>query len=218
LPDAALAAFGVPVLRTVEAYSAAEAEKWAEELGGPLALKVLGPLHKSERGGVQLGLATPLAVAGAYNSMKEAFGAEMSGAILQPMAPPGGVETIVGAMQDAAFGPLVVFGLGGVAVEVLGDHLTRLAPLTDVDAEEMLTGLRGSALLTGYRGRPAVDLEGLAQVLHRVSRLAEDLPEVAELDCNPVIATSAGAVVVDARLGVGTGGTRPRLEDTRHLR
>jgi acetyl coenzyme A synthetase (ADP forming)-like protein len=213
-----LAAFGVPVLRTVEVHSAGEAEKWAEELGGPLALKVLGPLHKSERGGVRLGLATPVAVAGAYNSMKEAFGAEMLGAILQPMAPPAGVETIVGAMQDAAFGPLVVFGLGGVAVEVLGDHLTRLAPLTDIDAKEMLTGLRGSALLTGYRGRPAVDLEALAQVLHRVSRLAEDLPEVAELDCNPVIATPAGAVVVDARLRVGTGGTRPRLEDTRHLR
>ena len=85
-----------------------------------------------------------------------------------------------------------MFGLGGITVEVLGDHVTRLAPLTDADAREMVTGLRGSALLTGYRGQPAVDVDGLVEVLHRVSRLVEELPEVAELDCNPVIATPDG--------------------------
>ena len=88
-----------------------------------------------------------------------------------------------------------MFGLGGITVEVLGDHVTRLAPLTDADAREMVTGLRGSALLAGYRGQPAVDVDSLVQVLHRVSRLVEELPEVAELDCNPVIATPAGALV-----------------------
>ena len=162
-------------------------------IDGPVALKVLGPVHKSEGGGVQLGLQGHEAVAAAYEAMQRSFGPAMTGALLQPMVPSGGVETIVGALQDPAFGPLVVFGLGGVTVEVLGDHVTRLAPLTDIEAKEMVTGLRGSALLTGYRGKPAVDIDGLVQVLHRVSRLAEDMPEVAELDCNPVIATARGS-------------------------
>ena len=169
-------------------------------------------------GGVRLGLSGYQEVADAYGVMKEGFGDEMTGALLQPMAPAGGVEVIVGALQDPSFGPLVVFGLGGVAVEVLGDHVTRLAPLTDVDAEEMVNGLRGSALLRGYRGRPAVDMEGLVQVLHRVSRLAEDLPEVAELDCNPVICGPDGVVVVDVRLRVDPAVRAVLGEDTRYLR
>jgi acyl-CoA synthetase (NDP forming) len=213
-----LAAFGIPVIRTVEAHSAEEAGKWADEIGRPVALKVLGPVHKSEGGGVRLAVVGHDAVAAAYDAMHEAFGHEMTGALLQPMAAEGGVETIVGGIQDPSFGPLVVFGLGGVTVEVLGDHVTRLAPLTDADAREMVGGLRGSALLTGYRGRPPVDMNALAQVLHGVSRLVEELPEVAELDCNPVIVTPEGAIVVDARLRVDADAARPLLEDTRHLR
>jgi acetyl coenzyme A synthetase (ADP forming)-like protein len=212
-----LAAFGVPVLRTVEAYSAEEAGKWADEIAGPVALKVLGPVHKSEGGGVRLGVQGHDAVATVYAEMQEAFGEAMTGIMLQPMVPAGGVETIVGAIEDPAFGPLVVFGLGGVTVEILGDHASRLAPLTDLDAREMVTGLRGSKLLSGYRGMPAVDVEGLVEVLHRVSRLVEDMPEVAELDCNPVIVTPHGAVVVDARIRIDTEAARPLLEDTRHL-
>jgi len=213
-----LAAFGIPVQRTVEAFSAEEAAKWAEEIGGPVALKVLGPVHKSEGGGVQLGLQGHDEVAAAYEAMHHSFGQAMTGALLQAMAPPGGVETIIGALQDPAFGPLVVFGLGGVTVEVLGDHVTRLAPLTDIDAREMVTGLRGSALFDGYRGSPGVDQDGLVQVLHRVSRLVEDMPEVAELDCNPVIATPGGVLVVDARIRVSLGTTRTDVEDIRYLR
>ena len=212
-----LAAFGIPVVRTVEAYSAEEAGKWADEIGRPVALKVLGPVHKSEGGGVRLGLEGNEAVVEAYLAMRQAFGEEMTGALLQPMAPSGGVETIVGAVQDRAFGPLVVFGLGGTSVELLGDHTSRLAPLTDVDASEMVTGLRGSALLRGYRGRPPVDVDGLLQVLHRVSRLAEDMPEIVELDCNPVIATPEGVLVVDARIRIDPEAARALLEDTRHL-
>jgi acetyl coenzyme A synthetase (ADP forming)-like protein len=212
-----LAAFGIPVLRTVEAYSAEEAGKWAEDIAAPVALKVLGPVHKSEGGGVRLGLLGHDAVAAAYESMRQAFGDSMTGVLLQPMAPPGGIETIVGAVEDPSFGPLVLFGLGGITVEILGDHVSRLAPLTDLDAREMVTGLRGSRLLTGYRGMPAVDIDGLVQVLHRVSRLVEDLPEVAELDCNPVIVTEHGAVVVDARIRIDTEAARPLVEDTRHL-
>jgi acetyl coenzyme A synthetase (ADP forming)-like protein len=213
-----LAAFGVPVVRTVEAYSAEQAGKMASDLGGPVALKVLGPVHKSEGGGVRLSLSGYDEVASAYAAMEASFGEDMVGALLQPMVPEGGVETIVGSLQDPAFGPLVVFGLGGVAVEVLGDHVSRLGPLTDVDAREMVTGLRGSKLLLGYRGRPAVDVEGLVQVLYRVSRLAEDLPEVVELDCNPVIAAPQGALVVDARLRLDPEAARPPTEDIRHLR
>ncbi|MGO9661055.1 MAG: GNAT family N-acetyltransferase [Acidimicrobiales bacterium] len=212
-----LAAFGVPVLRTVEAYSAEEAGKWAEEIAAPVAVKVLGPVHKSEGGGVKLGVQGHDAVVEAYEAMRQAFGGSMTGVLLQPMAPPGGIETIVGAIEDPAFGPLVVFGLGGITVEILGDHVSRLAPLTDLDAREMVTGLRGSKLLSGYRDMPAVDVDGLVQVLHRVSRLVEDMPEVAELDCNPVIVTPQGAVVVDARLRVDTEAARPLVEDTRHL-
>jgi acetyl coenzyme A synthetase (ADP forming)-like protein len=213
-----LAAFGIPVLRTVEAFSAEEAAKWAEEIGGPVALKVLGPVHKSEGGGVQLGLQGHEEVAAAYEAMYRSFGQAMTGALLQAMVPPGGVETIIGALQDPAFGPLVVFGLGGVTVEVLADHVTRLAPLSDIEASEMVTGLRGSALLGGYRGSPGVDKDGLVQVLHRVSRLVEDMPEVAELDCNPVIATPDGVLVVDARIRVSLGTARSHVEDIRYLR
>jgi acetyl coenzyme A synthetase (ADP forming)-like protein len=212
-----LAAFGIPVVRTVEAHSAEEAGKWADEIGGPVALKVLGPVHKSEGGGVRLGLVGHDAVVADYEAMYDAFGEEMTGALLQPMVPEGGVETIVGGIQDPSFGPLVVFGLGGITVEVLGDHVTRLAPLTDADALEMVTGLRGSALLTGYRGRPAVDMDSLVQVLHRVSRLVEEMPEVAELDCNPVIVTPEGALVVDARLRIDPEAAHRLVEDTRHL-
>ena len=146
------------------------------------------------------------------------FGDDMTGGLLQPMASPDGVETIVGALQDPAFGPLVVFGLGGVSVEILKDHVTRLAPLTDTQAKEMVTGLKGSRLLTGYRGKPAVDVDGLVDILHRVGRLAEDMPEVAELDCNPVIATPQGALVIDARIRIDTESARSAVDDTRHLR
>lgn len=213
-----LAAFGLPVVRTVEVTSAEEAGKWADELGVPVALKVLGPLHKSDRGGVKLDLEGHDSVAAAYREMEGVYGTDMSGALLQPMAGAGGVETIVGALQDRAFGPLVVFGLGGVAVEALADHVTRLAPLSEDDALDMVNGLRGSALLKGYRGQGAVDTAALTDVLHRVSQLVEDMPEVVELDCNPVIASPRGALIVDARVRVDPEAARTVLEDTRHLR
>ena len=176
----------------------------------------LRPAGMSVTSGVA-GLVGHDAVVAAYNAMSDNLGGEMTGGVLQPMVPARGVETIVGGLQDPSFGPLVVFGLGGITVEVLGDHVTRLAPLTDADAREMVTGLRGSALLTGYRGQPAVDVDGLVEVLHRVSRLVEELPEVAELDCNPVIATPDGPLVVDARIRIDPGAAH-LVDDTRHLR
>jgi acyl-CoA synthetase (NDP forming) len=125
-----------------------------------------------------------------------------------------GVEVITGFVQDEQFGPHVVFGLGGTAVELLGDAVSRLAPLTDLDARDMVLGLRARQLLLGYRGRPAVDIDALVDVVLRLGRLAEDLPELAEADCNPVIATPGGVLVVDARFRVSTAS----LVDDRQLR
>ena len=103
----------------------------------------------------------------------------------------GGAEVLIGVVQEPVFGPLVVFGLGGVATEVLGDHVARLSPLTDTDADELIEGVRAAPLLFGHRGTPAVDTAALTDMLLRVSRLADDLPEAVELDLNPVIATQA---------------------------
>src|SRR5262249_39145677 len=119
----------------------------------------------------------------------------------------GGVETMMGVSQDPSFGPLVAFGLGGIHVEVLADVQFRIAPLTDRDADELLHGIRGVPLLNGYRGQPAADLESLREMLLRVSRLAVEVPELVELDLNPVIAMPPGhgCRIVDARIKVQVG-------------
>jgi acetyl coenzyme A synthetase (ADP forming)-like protein len=211
-----LAAYGIPVTPTVAVAGARRAAEAAGTVGLPVALKASGPgvVHKTDVGGVALGLASRRAVHEAYDAMAARLGTAMDGAVVQPMVPPG-VESIAGFVQDPAFGPLVLFGLGGTAVELLGDHSTRLAPLTDADARDLVHSLRGSALLTGYRGSTAVDVDALVELLLRLGRLAEDLPEVAEADLNPVIATPAGVTVVDARLRVTA--TPVRADDRRHL-
>jgi acyl-CoA synthetase (NDP forming) len=114
----------------------------------------------------------------------------------------GGTEVLVGVKDDQMFGPLVVFGLGGVATEVLADHAARLAPLTEAEADTLINSIRSAPLLHGHRGAPAADLAALREVLLRVSRLSDDLPEITELDLNPVIARPDGAVAVDARIRV----------------
>jgi len=118
------------------------------------------------------------------------------------------VETLVGLVQEPMFGPLVVFGLGGVATDVLADHSARLAPLTDADAEHMISDVRAAPLLFGHRGSPAVDTAALADLLLRVSRLADDLAEVAELDLNPVIARPDGVHAVDVRIRLAPAAPR----------
>jgi acyl-CoA synthetase (NDP forming) len=123
---------------------------------------------------------------------------------------------MVGVVQEPVFGPLVVFGLGGVATEVLGDCAARLTPLTDADADDLIHGVRAAPLLLGHRGSPPVDTGALAGVLLRVSRLADDLPEVAELDLSPVLATPGGAQVVAARIRVTPA--QPRDPFLRQLR
>jgi acyl-CoA synthetase (NDP forming) len=166
-----------------------------------VAFKAVGPqvLHKSELGAVVTGLTSPDAVADAYRTMAERLGDAMDGGVVQPMAEPG-IETIVGVVHDEGFGPLVMFGMGGTAAELLADRAFRILPMTDLDAGALVRAVRGSALLFGYRGRPPVNVSALEDVLLRVGRLAENVPEIAELDLNPVVVSAEGAVSIDARI------------------
>ncbi|HZV75228.1 MAG TPA: GNAT family N-acetyltransferase [Conexibacter sp.] len=205
---ALLACHGLPLASQRIARTPTAAARAAAELGGPVVLKAIAPglLHKSDAGGVALDLAGPTAVRRAAQAMRARLadaGHPPSGFLVQRMAP-AGVEMLVGATTDPLFGPVLVCGAGGRAVELLRDIAVRLAPLTDRDAREMLRELSTFPLLEGYRGEPPVDIAALEDVLLRISTLVEAHPEVVELDCNPVIASTAGAgaVVVDARIRV----------------
>jgi acyl-CoA synthetase (NDP forming) len=198
-----LRCYGIPLAATRLATGADEAVAVAAELGGHVVLKadVPGMLHKSEAGAVALDLRTSGDVRDAYQRFAQQFGGRLAGVLVQPMVT-GHVEVIIGVVQDPVFGPVVVFGLGGVATEVLGDHSARLAPLTGADADDLIHSVRAAPLLLGHRGTPAVDIAGMKDALLRVSRLADDLPQVAELDLNPVISRPDGVLAVDARIRV----------------
>jgi acyl-CoA synthetase (NDP forming)/GNAT superfamily N-acetyltransferase len=198
-----LACYQVPLVPARRAAGEAEAVRAAAGFGGPVVLKAgaAGLIHKTEAGAVKLGLHGEAEVRAAYRELADTFGARLTGVQVEPMLS-GGVEVLVGVVQEPVFGPLVVFGLGGVATEVLGDHAARLTPLTDADADDLIRGVHAAPLLFGHRGTPPVDTAALADVLLRVSRLASDLPEVAELDLNPVIATAGGAQAADARIRI----------------
>lgn len=156
-------------------------------------------VHKSDIGGVRLGIASPDDAARAYEEMQAAIGPAMTGALVEPMVDPG-VEVIVGVVHDEPFGPLVMFGLGGTAAELMQDRSFRALPLTDLDVGELVRSLRTSPLLFGYRGAPPCNTGALEDLLLRVGRLAEEVPELAELDLNPVVVSPEGVVVVDARI------------------
>lgn len=203
---AALAGAGVRVTPAALARSREEAADLAEAAGFPAALKVVSAdvPHKSDVGGVRLGLAGRADVLAAHDAIMAAVAAArpdaaIEGVAVQPMAPPG-VEVIVGVTADAQFGPVVMFGLGGVMVEVMGDVAFRLAPLGDGDARDMIDEIKGRPALDGARGRPPADIDALAETLERVSAFAAAHPEVRELDLNPVIASPGGAVAADARI------------------
>ncbi|MES4903197.1 MULTISPECIES: GNAT family N-acetyltransferase [unclassified Streptomyces] len=167
------------------------------------ALKAYWPglVHKSDQGALRLDLEGAEEIRTAYRELRERFHDRMTGALVQPMAQRG-TELFAGVVQDEVFGPLVLFGLGGTATELLADHAARLAPLTDRDVHTLITSPRCAPLLFGYRGSPAVDLEGLEQLLLRLSRMACDLPQLAEADLNPVVARPDGVVALDVRLRV----------------
>jgi acyl-CoA synthetase (NDP forming)/GNAT superfamily N-acetyltransferase len=200
---ALLRLYGIALAATVTARTEDEAVTAADAAGYPVVLKadVPGLVHKSDAGAVVLDVRTGDGVRAGFRRMAGKFGVRLSGVLVQPMIT-GGTEVIVGVRDDQMFGPLVVFGLGGVATEVLADHAARLAPLTEADADTLINSIRSAPLLRGHRGSPAADLTSLRDMLMRVSRLADDLPEVTELDLNPVIARPDGVVAVDVRIKV----------------
>jgi acyl-CoA synthetase (NDP forming)/GNAT superfamily N-acetyltransferase len=196
-----LVCYGIPVVATRLATGADDAVAAADAIGYPVVLKAAAPdlVHKSDVGAVRLNLDGPAAVRDAYAAVVATLGEPWPPVMVQRMAQPG-VELVAGVVHDPLFGSLVMLGLGGVYTDLLADRAFRLLPLTDLDTAAMWRSLRGAPLLTGYRGSSPVDTEALEDLLQRVGRLAEDLPEVAELDLNPVLAGPAGMLAVDVKL------------------
>ncbi|MFE1951420.1 acetate--CoA ligase family protein [Streptomyces sp. NPDC059524] len=204
-----LASYGVsfPVASFVEDADAAV--RAAEGTGYPLVLKAMGLAHKTEAGGVALGLADEAALRAAFARMREATGAARY--VVEAMAaPPYAHELIVGVRRDAAFGPVVVVGAGGVTAELDADTASALAPLTPARARELLLGLRRAPLLTGWRGAPGVHLEAAAAAVCAVAQAAADHPELAELEVNPLLVHPGGALALDAHAVLDVGGTPVR--------
>lgn len=202
--DALLSCYGIALARTERAETPEEAGAAAARIGRPVALKAAGPqiLHKTDVGGVALGLLGADRVreeARAMAARLREAGPEPEAFLVQEMIE-GGVEMLVGVVQDRLFGPVVACGAGGTDVELVHDVTVRVAPLTDLDASEMVRGLATFPRLDGYRGRPKADVAALEELILRVSALVEDHPEVAEMDLNPVIVLPHGTVVVDARI------------------
>jgi acetyltransferase len=203
-----LAAYGVPVVTTLTARDPAEAAEVARSIPGPIALKILSPdiTHKSDVHGVRLDLRSPEEVEAAARDMlvevrARAPNAKLIGFTVQQMiSRPAATELIVGLIDDATFGPVVLFGHGGVAVEVLSDRALGLPPLNSVLAREMIERTHVAKLLEGYRDVPAADKDAIADVLIRLADLAIELPEVAELDINPLLADAQGVLALDARV------------------
>ena len=201
-----LEAYGVPVPPYRFAPGPEEAAKAAQEIGFPVVVKVVSPevIHKSDVGGVALGLESPEEVEKAAREMLEKIprlvrGARVLGFLVQRMAPPGAVEVVVGGVRDPVFGPAVMFGLGGIFVELFQDVSFRVAPFTRGDAEEMMQEVKAYKLLKGYRGKPPRDLDALADIIMALQRIMLDIPEIREADLNPVMSYPKGALVVDAR-------------------
>jgi acyl-CoA synthetase (NDP forming) len=190
-----LAAYGIPVVESRSADSLDQVLAAADGLGYPVALKTVGVLHKTEAGGVVLGLVDEAALTTAYGAMVQRLGPAVT---VETMVE-GGVEISVGFVRDDAFGPLVVVAAGGTLVELIQDRVVACPPLTRSLALRMLDSLRVAPLLAGWRGAPAVDIDALADVIVRVSELAVDLGEEFDaVEANPVIATPRGVIAVDA--------------------
>jgi acetyl coenzyme A synthetase (ADP forming)-like protein len=221
-PDSAgalLECYGLPLIPTRIVADADEAVAAAAALGTPVALKAnaAGLLHKTQRGGVRLGLDGSDAIrvaAGEIEAAIRAAGLTLDGLIVQPMTP-SGVELLVGVVNDQSFGPVVACGAGGTTAELIKDVAVRITPLTDIDATQMVRSLRTFPLLDGYLGSECCDVSAIEDVLLRVSAMVEAHPEIVELDCNPLIATPDGAVIVDMRVRLETAAPPPPLPSLR---
>jgi acetyltransferase len=205
---ALLNAYGLRTLQSRCARSAEEAGTIASELGLPVVMKIASPdiVHKTDAGGVALDLRTRAEVERAYQEMVErirerAPDARVTGVTLEQYVR-GGRETIIGMSQDPSFGPVLMFGLGGIYVEALHDVTFRIHPVSDIDAHEMVRAIRGVKLLEGVRGEPPADMAALEEAIQRVSQLVGDYPRITELDINPFVIFEAGGIAVDARVRV----------------
>jgi acetate---CoA ligase (ADP-forming) subunit beta len=198
--------YGIPVTKFKVASNEKDAAKFADEIGYPVVLKIVSQdiIHKSDAGGVMMNLKNDSEVAAGYlkiieNSKCYKPDAKIGGVLVQEMAPQS-TEVIVGAIKDPQFGQTVMFGLGGIFVEILKDVSFCIAPLTTEDAEEMITELKAYPLLKGFRNTPPADINALISILCSTSRLVMEHPEIKELDLNPVMAYQSGAKTVDARI------------------
>ena len=197
---------GISIVETKLATSMKEAVNLSKEVGFPVVLKIASPdvIHKSDAGGVKVGLKNATQVSNAYREIitsvkKKHPKATIEGVSIQPMAKPG-VEVIIGMSKDAQFGPVLMFGLGGILVEILKDVSFRIVPLTLRDAKEMIREIKGYPVLEGYRDQEPANIPLLEEMLLKVSDFAEKNPEVKELDLNPIFAYRDSAVAVDARV------------------
>jgi len=198
--------WGIPVIETKMARTKREVISMSKETGFPVVLKINSPdiVHKSDSGGVRLGLANATQVGNAYSeimsSVKQKYPkAAIRGVSVQRLAPPG-IEVIIGMSKDQQFGPVIMFGLGGIMVEVLKDVSFRIVPVTKRDATEMIKEIKGYPLLQGYRGQEPASIPALEELIVNVSQFAEQNPQIKELDLNPIFAYKDKATAVDARI------------------
>jgi len=198
--------YEIPVTNFEVAEDETEAVKFAEEIGYPVVLKIVSPdiAHKSDVGGVIINVKDKKDVENAYkrimdNVKKHKPSAKIVGILVQEMAP-ASTEVIVGATKDPQFGPAIMFGLGGIFVEVLKDVTFRIAPITEDEAREMITEVRAYPLLKGYRNMPPADIDTIVRILLKTSKLVTEHEEIKELDLNPIMVYEKGAKTVDARI------------------
>jgi acetyltransferase len=214
---ALLTAYGISTPMPRLAHDADEAVALCDEIGYPVVMKLQSPdvTHKTEVGGVELGVADAGGARRTYHKIVESAGrrcpqARVEGVTVQPMAScPTGVELIVGAKRDPVFGPVLLVGAGGILAELLGDRALELLPLSERLARKMLESLRAWPLLSGFRGRPAVRVDRVIDTLMQVAHLVGDCPEIVELDVNPLLATPEGAIALDARVVLGAASATP---------
>lgn len=201
-----LSEYGISVPKYLVAHSEKEATEAGEKLGFPLVMKIISPdiIHKSNLGGVAMNVINSLQIKKAYKNIisqvrEKKPDAKIDGILLYKQAPEG-VEVIVGVIRDPQFGPTVMFGLGGIFVEILKDVSFRVCPVSRNDIDEMLTETEGIKMLQGYRGQPRRDVNAISKIIMRVSKLVLDYSVITEIDLNPIIVYERGAIVVDAKV------------------
>ena len=201
-----LSKYGIPVPKYSVASTEEEAMKVAKRLGFPLVMKIVSPdiMHKTDIGGITMNIINPPQVRESYkniicNIRKNKPEARINGVLLYKQAPKG-VEVIVGMIRDPQFGPTVMFGLGGIFIEILKDVTFRVCPVERADIEEMLTEIEGIKMLQGYRGQPRCDVNSIIDIILQISRLALDYPVIKGIDLNPILVYEKGALVVDAKV------------------